>query len=396
MEHNVSSTDKSAAPAAVCVLTARGMAAIASVALSGAGAGRIVEALLEKPAPPCGRSIYGTIKDNERVIDSVVAACESPACFVIHCHGNPLLVEQLVRLCRRHGAVPQQPDEYLFARYLAASQTLIEAEARLVMTQAVTRQGATLLHGQIAGGLSAWARRWIICNSFNINQLKCECADIIERSRIARRIIEGVRIALVGPPNSGKSTLLNWLAGTGAALVSETAGTTRDWVSAVCRIGPLRAEIIDTAGLDMALTKGSELDRAAQDAARRVMESSDLVLKVQDCTKPPALEASNDLQVPSIEVFTKSDMRAGPEPFLPAAATPWVLVSAKAQKGLEELCTAVISAMQAESIPPDQAVCFTQRQHEYVRRIAQSPSKQHAADHLAALLETKAIPASRQ
>lgn len=393
MEHNASPTDNARpAPAEVCVLTARGMAAIASIALAGAQAVGIVEAISEKHAPPCGRSTYGTIKDDGRVIDSVVIACERPACFVIHCHGNPLLVDQIVRLCRRHGAIPQPPHDLLFARYRAEAKNLLEAEARLAMTQAVTREGVALLQGQIAGGLSAWATRWINDKSFDSNKLKLECAEIIERSRIARRILEGVRIALVGPPNSGKSTLLNWLAGTGAALVSETAGTTRDWVSAVCRIGPLRAEIIDTAGLDAELAAENAIEKAAQAVAIETAATSDLILVVQDSTCPKTRPVSVPSNVPVLNIFTKIDLVPHRTILQPGSGIP---VSAQHNHGLDRLCSAIRIALDAENLSVDQPICFNPRQMLLLEAMVGSNDTKDAVRCLHRLLRGEDGPANQ-
>jgi tRNA modification GTPase len=139
--------------------------------------------------------------------------CEGPEYYVIHCHGNPLLAERIVRLCEDAGAVLRRTEDFLLTQMQAECVSLLEAEARLEMTRAATFEGVELIARQISGGLTAWATQWINDNSIDLNHLKKECLEIIERYDIAVRIIHGIKIALVGPPNSGKSTLLNWLAG---------------------------------------------------------------------------------------------------------------------------------------------------------------------------------------
>ena len=386
MKHpEISNVSPSLPVAGVCDLTARGMAAISSIALTGQGARAILDRLFNRPAPERGTCVYGAIKGDSNVIDSVVAACEQPDYYVIHCHGNPLLVEQIVRQCCRFGAILQQPEDILFRRLRSESKTLIEAEARLAMTTAATLEGVELFNQQITGGLSAWATGWMESKSIDIGRLHQECEAIVERSRIARRILEGVRLALIGPPNSGKSTLLNWIAGQQEALVSDTAGTTRDWVSTVCRIGPLRVELFDTAGLDGVLEAASELDRAAQEAARQVMASCDLILQVCDCRMSGHKVPPINPEVPFIKVFTKSDVLDDAERFGADLTGPQVLVSAAKGWGLERLSGAILKAMQVDAVS-NHAICFTKRQLDVVHSIIEMPAPDAVAETLRILI----------
>jgi len=373
-------------PAAVCVLTGRGMAAIASVAVAGPGAEAIVGRIFSRAVPACGRSAYGILRDGEDVIDSVVVGCEGAGRYVIHCHGNPLLAERVMRLCERLGAVSQRAEEYLLAQLKEDTESLIEAEARLEMTRAATLDGVKLLNGQISGGLAAWAKRWLDCKSFDLKELQNECREILERSLLAGRILGGVRVALVGPPNSGKSTLLNWLAGDTAALVSDAAGTTRDWVSTTCRIGPLRVEIIDTAGLDCRLAQAGAIEQAAQQAALDTAGDCDLILNVRDCTRPPSDPPALPPGAAVLNVFSKSDLLADPQRFCPACDRPYVLVSAAADLGRQPLCESILTALNVDSICPEQPVCFTSRQREHLDTIVSSRAETFIKEKLQFLL----------
>ncbi|MFZ9012287.1 MAG: hypothetical protein ACO20W_10395, partial [Anaerohalosphaeraceae bacterium] len=140
------------------VLTARGMAAISSIALAGNDAGPIVDKVFRAgtgglDTAPEGKISYGSIVDGQRVIDEVVVGCEGHNEFVIHCHGNPLLVEQIVTLLQSHGA--ELTDAERFAP--CQSKNAIEAEARLAMRKSATLAGVKILQAQIKGGLSQWA-----------------------------------------------------------------------------------------------------------------------------------------------------------------------------------------------------------------------------------------------
>jgi tRNA modification GTPase len=370
----------------VCVLTPRGMAAISSIALTGQGASAVLGHLFSRPVPQRGNSVYGTINGDFGSIDSVVVSCEDIDCYVIHCHGNPLLVEQIVSRCCRFGAVLQSSEEFLFSRFHSDSKTLIEAEARLAMTKAASLEAVTLLNRQITGGLSAWAAGWIGSKCHDINRLRKECSAIIKQSGVAKRLLEGIRAVLIGPPNSGKSTLLNRLAGAEEVLVSDTAGTTRDWVSIVCRIGPLRVELFDTAGLDEHLAAASELDQAAQQSARQVMASAELVLELCECTQSRVERSLVIPEVSVIKVFTKSDLLKDPVGFTADISVPWVLVSAADGEGIESLLDAILSAMQIDMLSENQPICFTQRQFEIVCGLSKTTSCDTAVKALQLLI----------
>ncbi|MHC4962999.1 MAG: GTPase, partial [Planctomycetota bacterium] len=269
----------------VCVLTARGMAAISSIALSGDNARPILDTVfktrtnLPKIELSEGPVLYGSIIDGVRVIDEVVVGCEGVDEFVIHCHGNPLLVEQIVTLLQSHGAELIDAERFVSCRY--QSKCTIDTEARLAMRKSATLAGVKILQAQTGGGLSRWAAQTLSSlESLDAEELDKQCREILEQGTVAQRIIDGVRIVIAGPPNSGKSTLLNCLAGQEQVIVSDTAGTTRDWVSVSAHLGAgtLHAEFMDTAGLDEALANTDSVEHAAQAMTQELLQSCDLVL----------------------------------------------------------------------------------------------------------------------
>lgn len=366
----------------VCLLTARKVAAIASVALVGKGAADLIKGVFSSAVPELEQSRYGIIKNPAgQTLDSVVVGCEKPDHYVIHCHGNPLLAEQIMQLFRQAGAVVQSPQDYALQEFRESSKTLIEAEAKLAIAQAAALEGAMWLARQIDGGVAAWATGWINAKSIDINALQEQSKAILTHWAIARRVVEGVRIALVGAPNSGKSTLLNWLAGQQTAIVSDIAGTTRDWVSMICRIGPVRAEIIDTAGLDEALAAQNPIEQAAQQAARQTAAQCDLILHLIDSTHPTAdtLRFLTDVLV--IKVFTKIDLLQKQPVF-----DTGVAVSAATDRGLDDLCAAILKALQVETLDYAHPIAFTPRQHGLLNQLAACSDEPPARTLLTELL----------
>ncbi len=170
--------------------------------------------------------MFGCIVDEGESIDEVTLGCEGPHTFAIHCHGNPLIVEEswsycesrVCRSCRRSNCWP---------RHGRAGQTsdAIAAEAKLALTTVKTIEGATIIANQVQAGLSEKIRQWQDAPRFDASRrIAAEAGDILKHSEPARLIISGCTIALVGPPNTGKSTLLNTLAGREKSIVSDIPG----------------------------------------------------------------------------------------------------------------------------------------------------------------------------
>jgi tRNA modification GTPase len=292
---------------------------------------------------------------------------------VIHCHGNPLLLEQIVNLLQSHGAALADADAFLFNKFKRDSSSVIEAEAKLAMRQSATLAGAKILQAQINGGLSVWARD-MLENSGNIviEDIHKQCEEILRRSRIAKRIIEGVRIVIAGPPNSGKSTLLNCLAGQEQVIVSETAGTTRDWVSVTCLIDPVRVEFIDTAGLDDGLACRDDVERAAQGVTNKLLDSCDLILYVQDILADSRQPAAGNGRAPIVSVYNKSDlvqecMTPKLKPHAPGSGT--ISISAKNNDGIDLLSREVLDVLEVCDFDINRPVAFTQRQRTLLSAI---------------------------
>ena len=373
------SPDMSTHQTTACVLTSRGMAAISSITLAGKAAKEILEEVFRPgndtakqslTVPPSNSIVHGVIVDKEQVIDEVVVGCESENTFVIHCHGNPLLVEQIVKLLQSLGAVLTDAENFAAALVQSNSKTTIEAEAKLAMRKSATLLGVKILQAQIDGGLSAWAHTCLnSLDTMSPEEIHQQCIEILERGKIAKRIIDGVHIVIAGPPNSGKSTLLNCLAGQQQVVVSEMAGTTRDWVSVTCRVGPLNVEFIDTAGLDAALANNDSVERAAQDMTGQLLASCDLVLYVRDITQPPT--APYPIDKPVIHVANKCDL-IGKSP-AGGSGDPHVTISAKDMIGLDLLTHRIIDTLQVEGIRPGDPIVFTSRQSALLETLLQGP-----------------------
>jgi tRNA modification GTPase len=364
-------------PAYVCVLTGKGFGAIGSILLSGRGAESILSGVFTPAVSfETGGIFHGRIVENEQILDEVVLGCEGENQFVIHCHGNPILVEKIVQLLIRSGAQLTTLENAAISNL----NTLLQHEAYIEQLKAVTVEGVKIIQLQINGGLSTAVKGWID-QSVLTEEIQKQCREILDRSRIARRIIGGVKIVLAGPANSGKSTLLNTLAGSQKAIVSETAGTTRDWVSTFIHIGPLRAEMIDTAGFGENAIHDA-VDKNAQQRTMELIKQSDCVLWIEDGTNPSKIDDSFPVGIPIIEVWNKLDLLDGN---MPAKKSEALRISAKNGNGIDTLLSEIQKRLQVCDYDSSLPAAFTGRQEKLLEAIAASGQQEQLREHLAQL-----------
>jgi tRNA modification GTPase len=381
------------------VMTGQGMGAIATVQLFGDSAPDVLQKVFrrrgDKPFELAeGRVLLGDIVEGGEILDEVTVGCEGPDIFAIHCHGNPLLVARIMGLLQRQG-VKVIPAEQLLARIGARHKTLdsIGIEAKLALTTVKTLEGAAILAHQVKGGLSEKARQWRDrLDSISLEEIAAEAGDILKRSKPARLIISGCTIALVGPPSTGKSTLLNTLAGREKAIVSDLRGTTRDWVSAEIHLPPLAATIIDTAGLDGGAGASSAIDQAAQQKSIEITKQADLVLLVLDLSQPaeplPESVATQLVRRRVVTVLNKADLPSCLDvACLPGISGPVVQMSAQQGGGIDELIRAIHRVCGVADFDPHPPVVFTDRQLRRLESLRHVGSKAQARLILSELLE---------
>ena len=228
----------------------------------------------------------------------------------LHTIGSPpLLAAILVEICQR-GARIARPGEFTLRAFLAGRIDLTQAEAVLGVIDA--RDGRELsvalsqLAGGLAGPLSALRDQLLdllahLEAGLDFVEEDIEFISAVELDRrlgdAARQIDDlatrmqsrGIarslpRVVLIGEPNAGKSSLFNALSGASAALVSDIAGTTRDFVSGVVRCGQVEVELVDTAGIDPRHVPGT-IGAAAQSVARAQSEQATLTLVCLDASR---------------------------------------------------------------------------------------------------------------
>jgi len=378
------------------VMTGKGTGAISTIQLFGESA----EAILEKIFKSAGEKItleagdirHGKIIDGDKIIDEVVVGCEGVNNFAINCHGNPLIVEAIMKLLKRHNAVPITAEQML-GKILSLEKTTnaITVEAKLTQIKAKTLQGTKIILNQIHSGLSKTATDWLKnIKTISLKEITSAAKNMLEASQTANFFITGCTIVLVGPTNTGKSTLLNYLCGRQKAIVTDIKGTTRDWVSAECQIDPLSVTLIDTAGLYNEC--GDTIGKISQGKTIQLLEKADLALLVLDNSTVEnhidrrLLKKIADKKV--IAVLNKSDL---PNKFdyskLPKSlANSTIQISAKLGTGIETLLQKIKEVLGVVNFDLRQAVCFTGRQEKLLKKLAGVKSKRQVASIITELL----------
>jgi tRNA modification GTPase len=386
------------------VMTGQGMGAIATIQVLGDSAEVVLRTVFRRKGNKpfevvAGRVLLGDVVDDGEMIDEVTLGCEGPRTFTIHCHGNPLIVERIMELLRKQG-VQAVPPEQLLARVFADTKDLdsISIEAMLALAAVKTTEGARIITGQLKAGLSEKIRQWRDrLDSTPLEEIAAEVEDILSHSEPARLMISGCTIALVGPPNTGKSTLLNTLAGREKAIVSDIRGTTRDWVSAEIRIPPLAATIIDTAGLDSVVSDFGGIDQAAQRKTVAMIEHADLVLLVLDLSQPaerfPESIVTQFVGKKVVTVLNKADLPRPVDLICPARYLgDTVQISAKLGTGIDNLVYAIHRVCGVAAFDVHAPVAFSDRQRRLLEALHRSNSKTNARSFLSELLESPVIP----
>ncbi|UCF33164.1 MAG: GTP-binding protein [Phycisphaerales bacterium] len=360
------------------LLTPSGTGAIAVIRVSGPDAPFIVDRFFE-PArdrrlleTEPGRLRYGKFSvDGEGIDDVIVSLALRPTSAVdICCHGGIRIVERILQALQEAGAPLSSTDP---TDEFWSTGSLIEKEALERLPNAkteravrfLTRQRAQLPEALLRAASPPGKEREPV-----INRLLEQCLQGFDS---AKRLVEGVTIAIVGPPNSGKSTLFNRLAGRHAAVVSDLPGTTRDWVSASCDIAGFPVELLDTPG-DRAASDVLEslaIATGRQQARRAALRL--LVVDGSDSSNQelrPWLKASRTADGSStILVMNKMDQpqQLSIKELLEENSQPMARLSATTGEGEDALREHIVSFLDR---PPgfDAAPCFfTERQAEAAR-----------------------------
>ena len=406
------------------IATAPGSAAVGIVRLSGSQSYAIADrffrlhgagSLLSLPA---GRVRYGRIYDGEELIDeALLLTFRAPHSYTaedvleLQCHGGAAVLRKTLELCQHYGARLAQPGEFTLRAYLNGRMDLLQAESVLALVEAhsdTARRNAALglsralsdalqsiqdAITRVYGNLQAvvdYPEEGVPEADFIVplEQSIAHIDKLLTQAKAGNVLQHGARLALIGKPNAGKSSLLNALLGYQRSLVSDIPGTTRDYLEAPLSLAGIPLTAIDTAGIRASddLIEASGVERAKTIAA-----NADLSLLLIDQSSPLSAQdfalLGEAVPARSIVVCSKADRPpAWSESLLELPShVACLAVSAHSGQGLEQLKDSVRQHLLGE-LGNSELWLSSDRQVDTLRRTRDLLERAlHAPDDLAAL-----------
>lgn len=409
------------------IATAPGAAAIGIVRLSGpdslAIAGRLFRS---RSGVPAGQLLPGTFSvgrfshDGELIDEGLLLVFPEGRSYTgqeaveMQVHGSSAVLRRLLDAVIREGARSARPGEFTLRAYLSGRLDLAQAESVLGLIEAEGEAARRNALDGLSGGLSRrldamqtdltavyaslqaaldYPDEGIAEQDFGVPLRETEetISRLLAGARAGKLAASGARLALLGRPNSGKSSLLNALAGYERSLVSSTPGTTRDYLEERLEFGGIPVTLTDTAGVRVS---SDEVEARGVDLSRRLADNADLVLvlldPLADSASEPETAALLDLapRERRIVIWSKSDL--APPPGAPAAD---LALSSVSGEGLGEL-RALVAERLTGSAPGSEAWISSERHEQALEKARAAISAARSApEDLAALDVLEALRA---
>ena len=345
----------------VACSTPPGRGAISVIRLSGDKALSIIQKIT-KNKPKKETSLLNFPLDEGLNEKCVLTIFKSPNSYTgedvveISTHGNPLIVEKVINKCLNSGAKIAKPGEFTLRAFLNNKLTLDQSEAVVEIINANSKASLKAAQNSLDGGLKVKISK-VQEKLREVRVLVETLIDFVDEDievyldEIISKIVEfksffkafdedmksyssisgDVKVVVIGPPNSGKSTLINAIIGEKVSIVNKERGTTRDVVTSSCEIDGIRFIFKDTAGIHETSNK---IEEEGIKLSKKALKSADIVLylaeKKSDFDKMPIFKSKKNIFV--LNKIDLVDKKAPPEGFA---------ISAKTKKNLKLLKAAL-------------------------------------------------------
>ena len=344
---------------------------------------------------------YGNIVDNGEIVDEVlVSYFKAPKSYTtenmceINTHGGNVIMRKILELCLKNGAILAEPGEFTKRAFLNGRIDLLQAESVIDIINAKSEKEAKTGVQQLEGYLSkelAEIKQKIMEVMVNIevaidypeydvddvtNSQIQEMLDVVENSLIkleksfdnGKLLKEGIKTAIIGKPNAGKSSLLNAILKEDRAIVTEYEGTTRDTIEEFVTIQGIPLKLIDTAGIRVAK---DEVEKIGIAKSREIANSADLVIAIFDASKELTKEDLEILEIAkekkSIIILNKIDLnkKLNKDNKRITEASRYIIeISALNNLGIENLYDEIAKMFNLNEINLDSELIITNIRHK--------------------------------
>ncbi|MCH4904606.1 tRNA uridine-5-carboxymethylaminomethyl(34) synthesis GTPase MnmE [Cylindrospermopsis raciborskii CHAB3438] len=344
------------------------------------------------------RILYGFVRQPEtkQVVDeALLLIMKAPRSFTredvveFHCHGGIIPVQQVLQLCLENGARLAQPGEFTLRAFLNGRLDLTQAESIADLVGAKSPQAAQTalagLRGKLAQPIRSLRNQCLDILAeiearidfeedlppldqeriiTQINQISVKIARLLSTKEKGELLRSGLKVAIVGRPNVGKSSLLNAWSQCDRAIVTDLPGTTRDIVESQLVVGGIPIQVLDTAGIRETV---DQVEKIGVERSRQAANSADLVLLTIDAT---AGWQSGDEEIyqqvkhrPLILVINKIDLVQDLGGVCSPNMEKAVKTAAAQNRGIEDLEQAILEVVQTQKIVAgDLDLAINQRQ----------------------------------
>ena len=391
------------------ISTAPGIGGIGIIRLSGDETFEIIEKIFQPKAYQKIEEIkgytikYGNIVENGEIIDEVlVSYFKAPKSYTtenmceINSHGGNVIVRKILELCLKNGAELAEPGEFTKRAFLNGRIDLAQAESVIDVINAKSEKEAKSGVKQLEGFLSKEIKnikQEILDVLVNIevtidypeydtpevqeNEMKTMLKSVknklekLEKSFDNGKILkEGIKTAIIGKPNAGKSSLLNAILKEERAIVTDIAGTTRDTIEEFVTVNGIPLKLVDTAGIREA---SDAVEKIGVEKSIKQAEEADLIIAIFDSSKKLTEEDLEILKLienrQSIILLNKSDLDSvitEQDERLKNVSKNILKISALNKSGIEELYEKILEMFNLNEINFDNEILITNIRHKNI------------------------------